>query len=99
MSFLTIPLAALLDVVLMILNLYHTALIVYIIMGWLENFGIIDRYNTFVYSVQGFLARIIEPALMTIRRFVPSISGIDLSALVLLLFLSFVMRLLSRLVF
>ena len=50
MSFLSVPFAAFLDVLLMILSLYQTAVFIYVIMGWLESFNIINRYNQFVYN-------------------------------------------------
>lgn len=98
MSFLSVPLAAFLDVFLMILGLYQTAIFIYVILGWLENFGIINRYNQFVYTLHTVLFRVIEPALGGIRRFLPAIGGIDFSPLVLLLITTFLIRVIARLV-
>lgn len=69
----------------MILHLYEWALIIYIVMGWLMYFDIINRGQTFVAKVYEVLSRILEPVLLYIRRVVPPISGIDLSAIVMFL--------------
>jgi YggT family protein len=48
-------------------------------------FGVLDTRNRIVWTIADFLYRVTEPALRRIRRFVPSLSGIDLSPLILLL--------------
>ena len=68
-----------------ILDLLRYFLIAYIILGWLEAFDIINRYNKFVYSIHNFLFRILEPILTKIRRFLPDLGGIDLSPVVFIL--------------
>lgn len=88
---------ALLDIVRDIIGLYQFAVLIYVIMGWLEHFNVVNRYNQAVYAIHTFLFRIIEPVLNVIRRVIPIISGIDLSPLILLLFLSFLNNFLSRL--
>ncbi|MCX7338558.1 MAG: YggT family protein [Alphaproteobacteria bacterium] len=78
-----IILVPLLAVVVKIIDLYRWLLIIYVIMGWLEAFGIVNRYNQFIYGLHTFLFRIIEPALVPIRRFMPNMGDIDLSPLAL----------------
>lgn len=68
-----------------VLNLYSWCLIVAAILSWLSFAGVVNNRNRFVYIVSDFLYRITEPALRPIRRFVPSVSGMDLSPLVLIL--------------
>ena len=99
MNFLSVPFVAFLDVLLMVLGLYQTAIFIYIILGWLEYFGVINRYNQFVYNIHTVLSRIIEPALNGIRRFLPSIGGFDFSPLVLLLITIFLIRIITRMVY
>jgi YggT family protein len=70
-----------------VLQLYSYAVVVYIIINLLFYFNIINRYNDIVIKVQTFLARLIEPLLGRIRRFLPDLGGIDLSPLVLILLL------------
>ncbi len=85
-----------LHIVLVILNLYTWVLIVSVIMSWLEAFQIINRYNKFVYTVQTILFRLTDPLLTPIRRMLPSLGGVDLSALVLLLIIQFLSGALGR---
>lgn len=86
MDIIFIPLLIVLS---MALNLYWWAVIIYIIMGWLEQFEIINRYNPVVYNISSFLFRVVEPALVRIRRLVPLIGNMDISPLVLILIIVF----------
>lgn len=79
----------LLSVIQMALNLYWWAVIIYVIINWLEQFNVINRYNQFVYSLHTFLFRIVEPALARIRGLLPSLGNIDISPIILLLILHF----------
>ena len=79
---LLLPLLSVFDV---ILDLLRYFLIAYIILGWLEAFDIVNRYNKVVYGIHNFLFRILEPILSRIRRFLPDLGGLDLSPMVLIL--------------
>ncbi len=79
----------LLSVIQMALSLYWWAVIIYVVINWLEQFNVINRYNQFVYTVHTFLFRVVEPALVWIRRFMPSLGTIDLSPVILILILHF----------
>ena len=54
-------------------------------MSWLHAFNIINAYSTAVRVVMDILGRLTAPVLRPIQRFIPSVGGIDLSPLVLLL--------------
>ena len=86
---------SLLTIIDTVLNLYMWCLIIAAILSWLSVGGVLNNRNRFVYAVSDFLYRITEPALRPIRRVVPTISGIDLSPLVLILLIHFA-RLLLR---
>lgn len=73
-----------------IISLYIWCLFIFVILGWLVQFGIINTQNRFVYLVMDFLYRITEPALRPIRRFVPNFGGIDISPILLVLVLIFI---------
>lgn len=79
------------------LNLYFWAIIISAIMSWLVAFNIINTRNQFVSMIGEFLWRITEPALRPIRRVVPTMGGIDLSPIVLLLIIIFIQNMLARL--
>lgn len=73
-----------------IISLYIWCLFIYVILGWLINFGVINTQNRVVYLVMDFLYRITDPALRPIRRFVPNLGGIDISPILLVLVLIFI---------
>ena len=80
------------------ISLYKFMLFIYIILGWLENFNIINRYNQLVYGIHNFLFKIIEPVLTPIRRIMPNFGGLDLSALVLIFGLHFIQDILVQII-
>jgi YggT family protein len=85
---------SLLWLILQVINLYVWLIILQVVLSWLIAFNVINTNNRFVYMVGDFLYRITEPAMRPIRRILPSLGGIDLSPLVLLLLLFFLQRLL-----
>ncbi|MDX9690674.1 MAG: YggT family protein [Proteobacteria bacterium] len=88
---------ALLNVAGLAIELYIWVVIIGAVLSWLKAFGIINSYNEFVAAVDGFCARLTEPALRRIRRFLPAINGIDLSPIALILGLTFLKIFLSNL--
>ena len=83
---------ALLDVILIALQLYIWVLIVYAVMSWLITFNVINRHNPAVVRVGDFLYRITEPALRPIRQVMPAFGGIDISPIILFLIIILIMR-------
>jgi YggT family protein len=73
-----------------IINLYIFLVIAGAILSWLIAFNVVNTQNRFVFTVADILYRIIEPALRPIRRFVPNLGGIDISPVILILFLIFI---------
>ena len=73
----------LLDVFLWILNLYKWSLVIYVLISVLCQFGIINRYNSFVDMIQNSLGQIHEPILQKLRNFIPSFGNFDLSPLLI----------------
>ncbi|MEQ8334546.1 YggT family protein [Nisaea sp.] len=73
-----------------VIQLYIYALFIFIILGWLVQFNVINAQNRFVYLVMDFLYRVTEPLLRPIRNVLPNLGGLDLSPIVLVLALSFI---------
>ncbi|MBT4045323.1 MAG: YggT family protein [Rhodospirillaceae bacterium] len=73
-----------------VIMLYFWMILIQVVMSWLVVFNVINTQNRFVYMVGDFLHKITEPALGPIRRILPSLGGIDLSPVVLILLLVFV---------
>jgi YggT family protein len=80
---------ALFNLIATVISIYIYVLIASAILSWLVAFNVINTSNRFVYMVGDFLYRVTEPALRPIRRFVPSLGGVDISPVVLILLLVF----------
>ena len=83
---------ALLDVILLALQLYVWLLIAAAVMSWLVAFGVVNMRNDVVRTIWNFLDGVTEPALRPIRRLLPNLGGIDISPIILLLLIFFVQR-------
>jgi YggT family protein len=70
--------------------LYIYVVIASAIFSWLIAFNVVNTRNQFVYSIADMLYRVTEPALRPIRRFLPNLGGIDISPVILILFLMFI---------
>ena len=73
---------AVLDIVLIVLDLYVWLLIASAILSWLIAFNVVNTRNQFVSAVAEFLYRITEPVLGPIRRRLPSLGGLDISPII-----------------
>ena len=76
------------------LETYKWIVIISAILSWLVAFNVINTRNQFVYTVGRALHALTEPALKPIRRFLPSLGGIDISPIVVLLLIFFLQRML-----
>ena len=83
---------ALLDVVLIALNLYLWLVIAAAILSWLIAFNVVNTRNDFVAAVTRFLFGITEPVLRPIRSFLPNFGGIDISPIILFLIIILIER-------
>ena len=78
------------ELILTVINLANIALFVWIIVGLFIHFNIVNRHHPIVYKIDEVLSRLFTPLLNPIRKILPTISGIDLSPLVLILALNFI---------
>jgi YggT family protein len=83
---------AILDIILIAMNLYIWLLIAAAILSWLIAFNVVNTRNGFVSGVAEFLYRITEPALRPIRQFLPSFGGLDISPIILILLIMLIER-------
>ena len=81
---------ALIQTIVLALDLYWWIIIASAIFSWLYAFNVINSRNQFVGAIGNFLFRVTEPALRPIRRIMPDLGGIDISPIILLLLLFFV---------
>jgi YggT family protein len=83
---------AVLDVVLLVLNLYVYVIIAAAVLSWLVAFNVVNRYNEVVRSIWNLVTALTEPLLQPIRGMVPNLGGIDISPVILLLAIFFLQR-------
>ena len=69
------------DLINTVIQLYIYVLIAAAVLSWLLAFGIVNRHNPVVNGVGRFCYALTEPVLRPIRKIVPLIGGVDLSAL------------------
>jgi YggT family protein len=86
------PMRAVLDVVLLALQIYTWLLIISAVLSWLIAFNVLNTRNQFVSTVWDMLYRITEPVLRPIRNMLPNMGGIDISPIILLLLIFFIER-------
>ena len=78
-----------------IISLAIWAVIISAVLSWLVAFDVINTRNRGVYQVMTTLERIISPMLSPIQRIIPSLGGVDISPIILILLLQAVNFLVS----
>ena len=86
---------ALLDVVMLVLNIYTWLLIASAVLSWLVAFNVVNTRNDVVRTVWDFLYRVTEPVLRPIRSMLPNLGGIDVSPIIVLLLIFFIQRVIA----
>jgi YggT family protein len=77
-----------------LITLYIWILIAAAVLSWLVAFNVVNPYNQVVRTIGEVLHRLTEPLLRPIRNLLPSLGGLDLSPVILILLLLFIERLL-----
>ena len=86
---------ALLDVILLALQLYVWLLIISAVLSWLIAFNVVNVRNEVVRTIWNFLYQITEPVLRPIRNVLPNLGGIDISPIVLVLIIILIQRVIA----
>jgi YggT family protein len=81
---------ALIQTVVLALDIYWWLLIASAIFSWLYAFNVVNSRNQFVGTIGNFLFRITEPVLAPVRRLLPDLGGIDISPIIVLLLIFFI---------
>lgn len=76
---------SILDIVLIVLQMYIWLLIASAVLSWLIAFNVVNTRNQVVAMVADFLYRITEPVLRPIRQMMPNLGGLDVSPVILIL--------------
>ena len=77
--------ASLLMILDLVLDLAWFVVIAQVIMSWLINFNVLNRNQPLVSQIWTGLERLLEPLYQPIRRFLPSMGGLDLAPLVVII--------------
>ena len=72
-----------------IIYLYVWVLIINVVISWLIAFNVLNTQNRFVFAILDATHKLTNPALNKIRRFIPMFGSIDISPVILILFLMF----------
>lgn len=75
-----------------LITLYIWILIANAVLSWLVAFNVVNPHNNIVRTIGEGLYRLTEPALRPIRQMLPSLGGLDISPVILIIILLFVQR-------
>jgi YggT family protein len=90
---------SILYVILLVLDLYIWLLIAAAVLSWLVAFNVVNSRNQFVAMVGDFLFRITEPVLRPIRNMMPSLGGIDVSPVIVILIIILIKDVIVRYIY
>jgi YggT family protein len=93
------PMRSILDIILLVLQIYIWLLIAAAVLSWLVAFNVVNTRNQVVHMIGDFLYRITEPLLRPIRNMLPSLGGIDISPVILILVILFLQNVIVRYIY
>ena len=74
-----------------VIGLLVLAIIISAVLSWLVAFNVINLRNQFVYSVARVLDAVTTPVLAPFRRFIPPLGGVDISPIIAILLIQYVL--------
>ena len=72
-----------------IITIYLWIIIINALLSWLVAFNVLNTQNRFVFAILDATHKLTDPPLNKIRRFIPMFGSIDISPVILILFLMF----------
>lgn len=90
---------SILDIILLVLQLYIWLLIAAAVLSWLVAFNVVNTRNQVVAMLGEFLYRITEPVLRPIRSMLPNLGGIDVSPVILILIILLIENVIVRYIY
>lgn len=84
---------ALMETLLLILNIAQWIVLIHVIMSWLINFQVLNLRQPLVAQIWYGLNRVLDPVYSRIRSLLPNLGGIDLAPLIVLILIFFLQRL------
>ena len=86
-----IVVAGLFQLIRVVLELLVWAIIISAILSWLVAFDVINLRNRFVANVAHFLDAVTRPILRPIQRIIPPLGGVDISPIIAILVIQYVL--------
>lgn len=83
---------AIVDLILLVLELFQWVIIIVAVMSWLIAFDVLNIRQNFVRTIWNALNALTEPFLRPIRNIMPNLGGLDISPVILLLIIYFLQR-------
>jgi YggT family protein len=68
-----------------LVEFYIIVVIAAVVVSWLVAFGVLNTYNPFARSLVRVLDALTEPVFRRIRKVLPSLGGLDLSPLIVII--------------
>ncbi|MGJ0395934.1 MAG: YggT family protein [Methylocystis sp.] len=87
---------AVVKLLLTIIDIYWWILLATVVISWLIAFDVINMRSNAAYSIWKWLNALTEPLLGPIRSVLPSVGGLDISPLILLLLMQFLRDLIAN---
>lgn len=87
---------SLMQIIYILISFYMWVLIGAALLSWLRVFNVVNPRNEAVIRVGAALNQLTEPALRPLRKFVPSLGGMDMSFLALFFLLMFLRILIAN---
>ena len=87
---------SLIFVIIKVLFLFKWSLVIYILISFLTQFGIVNPYHSIIRLIQNSLAQIHEPILNYLRRYIPIFGNLDLTPLFVFFFILFLESILQK---
>lgn len=87
---------AVVNLLITVLDLYWWVVIVSVILSWLVAFDVLNTRSQAAQTVWRVVDALTEPLLRPIRSVIPSVGGLDISPLILLLGLQFLRDIITR---
>jgi YggT family protein len=78
-----------------LIDLYIWVIIAMVIMSWLTAFNVLNPRSPFVAQIDRALYALTNPVFGPVRRIIPSIGGLDISPIIVLLLLEALQRLVN----
>jgi YggT family protein len=84
--------SVLLNIFLIVMDIYIYVVIAAAVLSWLVSFKAVDGHRPWVSMAGKLLSRLTDPVLRPVRKVLPSLGGIDLSPLFVIVLLMVIQR-------